>query len=130
MQPCAMANRLGPLNDVDPHGVSGGKRPEGHVDEHDGTALLRASESEGQQRYAGERRAFHWQLYPVMWAAFQPLLAGGDAFPFGPGFEKSTFDLHWFSNHAAYVAEIGGELVGMGGTCANSRVQNPLECSN
>ncbi len=49
----------------------------------------------------------------AMWRIFQPLLASGDAFPFGPGFEKSTFELHWFSNHAAYVAEVGGELVGM-----------------
>ena len=58
------------------------------------------------------RRAERGDL-DAMWAAFQPLLAGGDAFPFGPGFEKSTFELHWFSSHAAYVAEIGAELVGL-----------------
>lgn len=49
----------------------------------------------------------------AMWAAFQPLLASGDAFPFGQNFEKATFELHWFSSHPAYVAETGGELVGM-----------------
>jgi GNAT superfamily N-acetyltransferase len=48
-----------------------------------------------------------------MWAAFQPLLAGGDAFPFGAGFEKATFQLHWFSSHPAYVACDGGRIVGM-----------------
>ena len=49
----------------------------------------------------------------AMWAVFQPLLAAGDAFPFGPTFEKSTFQLHWFGSHAAYVAEMGGEVVGI-----------------
>jgi GNAT superfamily N-acetyltransferase len=49
----------------------------------------------------------------AMWEIFQPLLAGGDAFPFGEGFEKSTFQLHWFSSHPAYVAEAGGQLVGL-----------------
>jgi len=58
------------------------------------------------------RRAEHDDL-DAMWAAFRPLLAAGDAFPFGQGFEKSTFELHWFSTHPAYVAESGGELVGM-----------------
>jgi len=58
------------------------------------------------------RRALPADL-DAMWAIFQPLLAGGDAFPFGPGFEKSTFQLHWFTSHAAYVAEYGGEIVGM-----------------
>ncbi|WP_374579911.1 N-acetyltransferase family protein [Pseudoduganella sp.] len=48
-----------------------------------------------------------------MWAAFQPLLEGGDAFPFGPAFEKTTFQLHWFSNHPAYVACDGESIVGM-----------------
>ena len=43
----------------------------------------------------------------AMWDIFQPLLASGDAFPFGTGFEKSTFQLHWFSNHPAYVACVG-----------------------
>lgn len=50
----------------------------------------------------------------AMWALFQPLLAGGDAFPFGTGFEKSTFQLHWFSSHPAYVAcGPGGKILGM-----------------
>ncbi len=48
-----------------------------------------------------------------MWAAFQPLLEAGDAFPFGPGFEKATFQLHWFSNQPAYVARDEGRIVGM-----------------
>lgn len=48
-----------------------------------------------------------------MWAAFQPLLAGGDAFPFGAGFEKATFQLHWFSSHPAYLACEGERIVGM-----------------
>jgi len=58
------------------------------------------------------RRAVPGDL-DAMWAIFQPLLAGGDAFPFGTGFEKSTFQLHWFGSHAAYVAESGGEIAGM-----------------
>ena len=58
------------------------------------------------------RRAEPADLDP-MWAIFQPLLAGGDAFPFGPGFEKSTFQLHWFSSHPAYVACEGGRILGM-----------------
>lgn len=49
----------------------------------------------------------------AMWAIFQPLLAGGDAFPFGAGFEKSTFQLHWFSSHPAYVACAGEQILGM-----------------
>ncbi len=49
----------------------------------------------------------------AMWAIFQPLLAGGDAFPFGEGFEKATFQLHWFSSHPAYVACAGGQILGM-----------------
>jgi ribosomal protein S18 acetylase RimI-like enzyme len=49
----------------------------------------------------------------AMWAIFQPLLAGGDAFPFGEGFEKATFQLHWFSSHPAYVACAGGAILGM-----------------
>ncbi|XLZ72846.1 GNAT family N-acetyltransferase [Massilia sp. SR12] len=48
-----------------------------------------------------------------MWAAFQPLLEDGDAFPFGAAFPKSTFELHWFSNHPAYVACDSGRIVGM-----------------
>ncbi len=48
-----------------------------------------------------------------MWEIFQPLLEGGDAFPFGAGFAKSTFQLHWFSNHPAYVACEGRQIVGM-----------------
>lgn len=48
-----------------------------------------------------------------MWAAFQPLLEGGDAFPFGAGFPKATFALHWFSSHPAYVVCDGGRIVGM-----------------
>jgi len=63
-------------------------------------------------RAIGIRRAVPGDL-DAMWAIFQPLLAGGDAFPFGEGFEKSTFQLHWFTSHAAYVAEIGGEIAGM-----------------
>ncbi|WP_426344429.1 GNAT family N-acetyltransferase [Pseudoduganella sp. R-32] len=48
-----------------------------------------------------------------MWSIFQPLLAGGDAFPFGQGFEKSTFQLHWFGSHPAYVACAGNVILGM-----------------
>lgn len=58
------------------------------------------------------RRAVQDDLDP-MWAIFQPLLAGGDAFPFGERFEKSTFQLHWFSSHPAYVACAGGKILGM-----------------
>ncbi len=49
----------------------------------------------------------------AMWDIFQPLLSGGDAFPFGAGFEKSTFQLHWFSGHPAYVACTGDTILGM-----------------
>ncbi|WP_307144595.1 GNAT family N-acetyltransferase [Duganella sp. Root336D2] len=49
----------------------------------------------------------------AMWAIFQPLLSGGDSFPFGAGFEKSTFQLHWFSSHPAYVACAGERILGM-----------------
>src|SRR6185295_18430729 len=49
----------------------------------------------------------------AMWEIFQPLLAGGDAFPFGAAFEKSTFQLHWFGSHPAYVACAGGQVLGM-----------------
>jgi len=49
----------------------------------------------------------------AMWAIFKPLLASGDAFPFGVGFEKSTFQLHWFSSHPSYVACSGDQIVGM-----------------
>jgi len=48
-----------------------------------------------------------------MWAAFRPLLEAGDAFPFGPGFDRATFELHWFSGHTAYVACDGDRIVGM-----------------
>ncbi|WP_308700833.1 GNAT family N-acetyltransferase [Pseudoduganella guangdongensis] len=48
-----------------------------------------------------------------MWAVFQPLLEGGDAFPFGAAFPKSTFELHWFSSQPPYVACDGGRIVGM-----------------
>jgi ribosomal protein S18 acetylase RimI-like enzyme len=49
----------------------------------------------------------------AMWAIFQPLLAGGDALPFGEGFGKATFQLHWFSSHPAYVACAGEQILGM-----------------
>jgi GNAT superfamily N-acetyltransferase len=49
----------------------------------------------------------------AMWSVFHPLLENGDAFPFGTGFEKSTFELHWFSSHPAYVACSAGRIVGM-----------------
>lgn len=58
------------------------------------------------------RRAEEGDL-DAMWAIFQPLLVGGDAFPFGEGFEKSTFQLHWFSSHPSYVACAGGHILGM-----------------
>jgi ribosomal protein S18 acetylase RimI-like enzyme len=49
----------------------------------------------------------------AMWALFQPLLEDGDAFPFGPGFDKSTFEQHWFGSHRAYVACSAGRIAGM-----------------
>lgn len=49
----------------------------------------------------------------AMWAIFQPLLADGGAFPFGEGFEKATFQLHWFGSHPSYVACAGGQILGM-----------------
>jgi ribosomal protein S18 acetylase RimI-like enzyme len=58
------------------------------------------------------RRAVAGDL-EAMWTIFQPLLANGDAFPFGPGFDQAAFRQHWFGSHAAYVAEGGGELLGM-----------------
>ncbi|SFG00919.1 Ribosomal protein S18 acetylase RimI [Duganella sp. CF458] len=49
----------------------------------------------------------------AMWEIFQPLLVSGDAFPFGERFGKSTFQLHWFSSHPAYVACAGEQILGM-----------------
>lgn len=64
------------------------------------------------QRAIDIRRAVPGDL-DEMWALFEPLLAGGDAFPFGAGFEKATFQLHWFGSHRAYVACAGGRILGM-----------------
>ena len=49
----------------------------------------------------------------AMWDIFRQVIASGDAFPFGDGFDKQTFRAHWFGGHAAYVATQGQSIVGM-----------------
>jgi ribosomal protein S18 acetylase RimI-like enzyme len=49
----------------------------------------------------------------AMWEIFRALLVTGDAFPFGEGFDKQTFQAHWFGGHTAYVATLDGRIVGM-----------------
>ncbi len=49
----------------------------------------------------------------AMWSLFQAVIATGDTLPFGPDFDRATFQSHWFGGHAAHVAVAGGALVGM-----------------
>nr|WP_295376753.1 N-acetyltransferase [Pseudoxanthomonas sp.] len=49
----------------------------------------------------------------AMWTIFQAVIAPGDALPFDEHFDRDTFRDHWFGAHAAWVAERGGEVVGM-----------------
>jgi len=49
----------------------------------------------------------------AMWEIFREVIAGGDALPFGEGFDRQTFQAHWFGGHAAYVALRDGRIVGM-----------------
>jgi ribosomal protein S18 acetylase RimI-like enzyme len=49
----------------------------------------------------------------AMWLIFQAVIARGDAFPFGAGFDKQTFQAHWFSTHTAYVAAKDDRILGM-----------------
>ena len=49
----------------------------------------------------------------AMWTIFQAVIAPGDALPFDERFDRGTFRDHWFGAHAAWVAEQGGEVLGM-----------------
>lgn len=49
----------------------------------------------------------------AMWTIFRAVIAPGDALPFDETFDRGTFRDHWFGAHAAWVAERGGEVIGM-----------------
>lgn len=49
----------------------------------------------------------------AMWHLFKSAIARGDALPFDEGFDRATFQAHWFTTQAAYVATHGAALLGM-----------------
>ena len=55
----------------------------------------------------------------AMWEIFRSVIAGGDALPFGAGFDRETFRLHWFGSQPSYVAESDAGVVGMYKSGAN-----------
>ena len=55
----------------------------------------------------------------AMWDIFRSVIAGGDALPFGDGFDRETFRLHWFGSQTAHVAETEAGVVGMYKSGAN-----------
>jgi len=58
------------------------------------------------------RRAVAGDL-DAMWLILKAVIAKGDAFPFGEGFDKRTCEAHWFGGHAAYVATENDKILGM-----------------
>jgi len=58
------------------------------------------------------RAATHDDL-DAMWAIFRAVIAPGDALPFDEHFDRDTFRDHWFGAHTAWVAERGGQVIGM-----------------
>lgn len=55
----------------------------------------------------------------AMWDIFRAVLATGDALPFSDGFDRETFQSHWFGAHAPYVAVAGSDVLGMYKSGAN-----------
>ena len=55
----------------------------------------------------------------AMWEIFRSVIAGGDALPFGAGFDRETFRLYWFGSQPSYVAEGDAGVVGMYKSGAN-----------
>lgn len=49
----------------------------------------------------------------AMWGIFQAVIAGGDALPFAEGFNRETFQAHWFGAHTSYVAIADEGVLGM-----------------
>lgn len=49
----------------------------------------------------------------AMWGIFHSVLATGDALPFSDGFDRETFQSHWFGAESSYVAVVGSDVLGM-----------------
>lgn len=49
----------------------------------------------------------------AMWRMFASVIATGDSLPFSEDFDRETFQLHWFTSQAAYVASTDAGVVGM-----------------
>lgn len=49
----------------------------------------------------------------AMWDIFQSVIAAGDALPFSDGFDRGTFQSHWFGVQTSYVAVTGSDVLGM-----------------
>jgi ribosomal protein S18 acetylase RimI-like enzyme len=55
----------------------------------------------------------------AMWDIFQSVIASGDTLPFADGFNRETFQSHWFGAQTSYVAMAGSSVVGMYKSGAN-----------
>jgi len=49
----------------------------------------------------------------AMWAIFRSVIATGDTLPFADGFDRETFQSHWFSAQTSYVAIADSRVLGM-----------------